>query len=66
MKFFGLSASDIPSSAKYGYIIVFGGAVIGALWYLLSKVDDGKAKKPDSKKKKSPGKSSPSSKASKK
>lgn len=64
MKFFGLSASDVPSSAKYGYLLVFGAAVVGAIWYLISKLDDGKGKKSD-KKRKSPAKSSPSPKASK-
>ena len=66
MKFFGLSASDVPSSAKYGYLLVFGAAVIGAIWYLISKLDDGKTKKTDSKKKKSPSKASPSPKPVKK
>ena len=42
MKFFGLSGSDIPPLAKYSYIGIFAAAIIGAIWYLMSKIEQPK------------------------
>lgn len=55
IKFFGFSTSDFPSSAKYAYIGIFAAVIIGSIWYLMSKIDDGSKK--NKKSKKSPGKS---------
>lgn len=63
MKFFGLSTSDIPSSAKYAYIVLFAAIVGGSIYYLMSKLDN-KTDKNVAKKKKgsaSPAKNTPSS-----
>jgi|JI61114C2RNA_FD_contig_31_3236666_length_697_multi_3_in_0_out_0_1 Mn2+/Fe2+ NRAMP family transporter len=61
MKFFGLSASSVPSSAKYVYVAIFGAIVVGSIWYLMSKVDQtGKSTK-NNKRRKSPGKNTTAS-----
>lgn len=44
MKFFGFSTNDIPSGAKYAYIAIFAAIVGGSIWYLMSRIDDGKSK----------------------
>lgn len=53
MKFFGISRDDIPSSIKYAYIAIFAGIVVGAIWYLMSKLDTSKKEKSSRKKSKS-------------
>jgi hypothetical protein len=58
MKFLGISISDLPESAKLGYVIVFAGIVIAALWYGLSQLDD-KKEKSSNKRRKSPKKDQP-------
>ena len=55
MKFLGISISDLPESAKLGYVVVFAGIVIAALWYGLSQLDD-KKEKTSNKRRKSPKK----------
>ena len=45
MKFLGLSIRDLPTSAKYIYVSIFAAIVVGALWYGISQLDNGKAEK---------------------
>ena len=56
MKFFGLSAGDVPGSAKILYLVVFIVIVGGLIYYGLSKLDDPKKGKSPNKRRKSPKK----------
>jgi fucose permease len=53
MKFFGFSGHEIPSSLKYVYVIIFAVIVIGAIAYMMSKLNSTQKNKSSSKKKKS-------------
>ncbi len=58
MKFLGLSIRDLPTSAKYIYVSIFAAIVVGALWYGISQLDNGKAEKQGNKRRRSPKKDS--------
>ena len=44
MKFLGISINDIPSGAKFVYVLLFAGIVCGALYYGFKQVDQPKEK----------------------
>ena len=56
MKFFGISASDVPSFAKIIYVLIFVGVVGTGIFYLMNKLDTSKKAKSPNKRRKSPKK----------
>ena len=56
MKFFGFSASDVPSFAKFMYVAIFVGIVGTAIFYLMGKIDNSKKPKSPNKRRRSPKK----------
>lgn len=62
MKFFGISASDVPSFAKFIYVLIFVAVVGGAIFYMMGKLDTSKKSKSPNKRRKSPKKESPNKK----
>ena len=56
MKFFGISANDVPSFAKFMYVAIFVGIVGTAIFYLMNQLDTSKKGKSPNKRRKSPKK----------